>query len=376
MYGLVSPTPRVAPNPNFCGRLRRAQTPPVYGIPSPYRQFPHSFCHSELPNSIGWGGSTMSLPCPYPACQLPEIGPMISPAAPPAASLPLPPLSARISSYSGMSLTAAVQAACEPRHSLDVRSFSNHRTVFLSRHSHQSRLTRQQGVPPSVSGNPFHSATKVPHIKKPLNAFMIFMKDMRKKVIDECTLKESAAINQILGRRWHALDRKEQAKYYEMARKEKEHHRQLYPTWSARDNYAIHSQKKRRRTQMHHEEKSTDADDGRECLNAKKCRARFGLDRQSQWCKPCRRKKRCIRFMRDGDENELRWTENPFQGVRLPPDSTSERLSSVPEEDSEIRTQAEETRQSVASSSLASEGDAKVSLQILSKSLSRFPSAD
>jgi hypothetical protein len=39
------------------------------------------------------------------------------------------------------------------------------------------------------------------HVKKPLNAFMLFMKEMRSKVIDECTLKESAAINQILGRK-------------------------------------------------------------------------------------------------------------------------------------------------------------------------------
>lgn len=39
------------------------------------------------------------------------------------------------------------------------------------------------------------------HIKKPLNAFMLYMKEMRAKVVAECTLKESAAINQILGRR-------------------------------------------------------------------------------------------------------------------------------------------------------------------------------
>lgn len=30
---------------------------------------------------------------------------------------------------------------------------------------------------------------------------MLYMKEMRAKVIAECTLKESAAINQILGRR-------------------------------------------------------------------------------------------------------------------------------------------------------------------------------
>ena len=42
---------------------------------------------------------------------------------------------------------------------------------------------------------------KKPHIKKPLNAFMLYMKEMRPVVQAECTLKESAAINQILGRR-------------------------------------------------------------------------------------------------------------------------------------------------------------------------------
>lgn len=36
----------------------------------------------------------------------------------------------------------------------------------------------------------------------------------------------------------------------------------------------------------------------------KKCRARYGLDQQSQWCKPCRRKKKCIRYMGEGGEGD------------------------------------------------------------------------
>lgn len=36
---------------------------------------------------------------------------------------------------------------------------------------------------------------------------------------------------------WHSLSREEQAKYYELARKERQLHSQLYPGWSARDNY-------------------------------------------------------------------------------------------------------------------------------------------
>jgi len=45
------------------------------------------------------------------------------------------------------------------------------------------------------------STSRRNYVKKPLNAFMLFMKEMRQRVIDECTLKESAAINQILGRK-------------------------------------------------------------------------------------------------------------------------------------------------------------------------------
>merc|ERR1719328_107082 len=88
---------------------------------------------------------------------------------------------------------------------------------------------------------------KKPHIKKPLNAFMLYMKEMRPKVVAECTLKESAAINQILGRKWHALTREEQAKYYEKARQERQRHMQMYPHWNARDNYRYGQKKKKRK---------------------------------------------------------------------------------------------------------------------------------
>uniref|UniRef100_A0A8C8X6X4 Transcription factor 7 like 2 n=1 Tax=Panthera leo TaxID=9689 RepID=A0A8C8X6X4_PANLE len=153
---------------------------------------------------------------------------------------------------------------------------------------------------------------KKPHIKKPLNAFMLYMKEMRAKVVAECTLKESAAINQILGRRWHALSREEQAKYYELARKERQLHMQLYPGWSARDNYG--KKKKRKRDKQPGE--TNDLSAPKKCRarfgldqqnnwcgpcryanTPKKCRALFGLDRQTLWCKPCRRKKKCVRYI-------------------------------------------------------------------------------
>jgi len=125
------------------------------------------------------------------------------------------------------------------------------------------------------------------HIKKPLNAFMLFMKEQRAQVVQECTLRESAAINQILGRKWHELDRNVQQKYYDMARDERMKHMQLYPEWSARDNYGV---KKKRIN------KGKKRDKNQECLNQKKCRARFGLEQQANWCKHCKRKKKCLRY--------------------------------------------------------------------------------
>uniref|UniRef100_A0A3Q0KKY9 Pangolin, putative n=1 Tax=Schistosoma mansoni TaxID=6183 RepID=A0A3Q0KKY9_SCHMA len=205
------------------------------------------------------------------------------------------------------------------------------------------------------------NSTKRVHIKKPLNAFMLFMKDMRPIVQEECTLKESAAINQILGKKWHELSRDKQAKYYELARKEKELHHQLFPGWSARDNYAIHSRRKKKRklaaaaavaqTKIHstsgktlgntgiHISSESGGDFGNSDSNeertsrlsvlvgntnstdissAKKCRARFGLEHQNRWCKPCRRKKKCIRFLTDTEFEE----ENNFPISPISPSTT------------------------------------------------------
>jgi hypothetical protein len=83
---------------------------------------------------------------------------------------------------------------------------------------------------------------------------------------------------------WHSLSREEQAKYYEKARQERQLHMQLYPGWSARDNYGYGTKKKKRKKER------TPVESGGNSM--KKCRARYGLDQQNQWCKPCR----CVPF--------------------------------------------------------------------------------
>ncbi|XP_060948322.1 uncharacterized protein LOC133025626 [Limanda limanda] len=82
-----------------------------------------------------------------------------------------------------------------------------------------------------------------PYIKKPPNAFMLFRKEERLKVVAELNNANSAAVNTIIGQRWKALPGEVQAKYYEEAEKEKQIHSQRFPDWSSSDNYG----KKRRR---------------------------------------------------------------------------------------------------------------------------------
>jgi len=151
---------------------------------------------------------------------------------------------------------------------------------------------------------------KEPHVKKPLNAFMIYMKEQRPVVQAECTLKESAAINQILGRRWHALSREEQGAYYERAREEKARHSLQHPNWSPRESYRQGPKKKKRKI---------DKEDP--TYSMKKCRARYGLEQQQLWCKPCRRKKKCVRvqmYLQGRSIQEIEATRFDQEGKTVP----------------------------------------------------------
>ena len=62
------------------------------------------------------------------------------------------------------------------------------------------------------------------------------------------SVPERARLTRVsLAFQWHALSREEQAKYYDMARVERQTHMRLYPGWTARDNYAKHKKKARKR---------------------------------------------------------------------------------------------------------------------------------
>uniref|UniRef100_A0A915P3E5 HMG box domain-containing protein n=1 Tax=Meloidogyne floridensis TaxID=298350 RepID=A0A915P3E5_9BILA len=155
-----------------------------------------------------------------------------------------------------------------------------------------------------------NSDGKHEHIKKPMNAFMLFMKENRHKYMDECAdkRKQSAELNKELGQVWQRMTRDEQQPYYDMAQIKREEHQRLYPNWTARENYAIHKKAKKRRTR----ERSLENND------SKKCRARFGVDNQIKWCKHCKRKKKCLNVLRDADSPaQVSSTTNPTTPLSL-----------------------------------------------------------
>ncbi|CAF3948277.1 unnamed protein product [Rotaria magnacalcarata] len=165
----------------------------------------------------------------------------------------------------------------------------------------------------------------------------------RARIIEECTLKESSAINKILGQKWKELTRSEQDRYYELAKEERNRHMQMYPNWSARDNYGMKKKRPNGPIQKHtsHENNqspqkslmNTSRQVDNDCLNLKKCRARYGLEGLSQWCKHCRRKKKCTKFLED-DSSNPKTSGNP-SSVSSPGTFQSDDDNSLNEADSD-----------------------------------------
>ncbi|KAL3969186.1 MFS transporter (organic cation transporter) [Sarotherodon galilaeus] len=82
------------------------------------------------------------------------------------------------------------------------------------------------------------------YIKKPPNAFMIYLKEQRPKVTAELNLTASAAVNAVVGKRWRSLSKAQQAKYFDQAETERCRHATEHPDWTTKENYG----KKRKRT--------------------------------------------------------------------------------------------------------------------------------
>ncbi|XP_077573526.1 transcription factor 7-like 1-A [Stigmatopora nigra] len=109
--------------------------------------------------------------------------------------------------------------------------------------------------PPTPPQNPYSvpnhrrthsksSETKGQYIKKPPNAFMVYMSKQRPLVKAKHAEKDSASINRILGQMWKELTTEGQEQYFAESERLSTMHSIKYPGWSCRNNYGKKKKRK------------------------------------------------------------------------------------------------------------------------------------
>ncbi|XP_029699640.1 transcription factor 7-like 1 [Takifugu rubripes] len=93
------------------------------------------------------------------------------------------------------------------------------------------------------------------YVKKPPNAFMIFLKEQRRLVAPELKASGSKATTAYLGTMWKSLPSSEKEKYYKESEKQRLLHKEQNPDWSPKDNYGKKIRRTRKRKRGENEEK-------------------------------------------------------------------------------------------------------------------------
>ncbi|XP_028303872.1 transcription factor 7-like 2 isoform X1 [Gouania willdenowi] len=88
-----------------------------------------------------------------------------------------------------------------------------------------------------------HEEDKRTYIKKPPNAFMLFLKSQRKTVQEELGIKNSAVVNKVLSERWKSLPAEQRDVFKAEAEAKAKIHALNNPGWSNKVNYGKKSKK-------------------------------------------------------------------------------------------------------------------------------------